>query len=84
MTGDQKQELSEKIKAYRDAVIATQIALAVLVPHDYTELLRAIEHADAFGPLLDPTLWRDKQKAMNEDRKMLEAARAFVEAVRIK
>lgn len=49
------------------------IALA-LTMHDIPGMLRAIDRADTMGPILDPTLWRDKHKAMEEDKKTLEAA----------
>jgi hypothetical protein len=62
------------VETYQSAVQACAIAATLLRQHDIPELLRAIEHADAFGPLLDPTLWRDKHEAMNRDRKLLEAA----------
>lgn len=46
------------------------------------ELIRwaAARHADAFGPILDPTFYREKAGAMEEDRRMLEAALRFVNA----
>lgn len=61
-----KATLDAKIVEYRDALRTVGVAVAMLRQHDYAQLLRDIEHADAFGPLLDPTLWRDKHKAMNE------------------
>lgn len=50
------------------------LAAGILREHDLPMILAAIERADVFGPLLDPTLWRDKHRAMEEDRDMLRAA----------
>ena len=37
----------------------------------------AANRADALGPIVDPTLYREKGKALAEDLQMLEAARSF-------
>lgn len=63
-----------KIKEYQDAVLTAKLCANMLIAHDLSGLLAAIERADAIGPLLDPTLWRDKQKAMEEDAELLRAA----------
>jgi hypothetical protein len=42
--------------------------------HDIPKLLADIERADAVGWAIDPTLYRDKVDAMNEDREVLKAA----------
>ncbi len=65
---------AEKIEEYRSALRTCALAAQLLAQHDIPKLLADIEHADSFGPLLDPTLWRDKHKAMNEDREMFRAA----------
>jgi hypothetical protein len=59
---------------YQAAVRACALVASMLTQYDLPDLLQRIERADAFGPILDPTLWRDKQEAMDEDRKLLEAA----------
>lgn len=59
---------------YRSAVATAQLCAQLLSQHDLPQLLRDIERADAIGPILDPTLWRDKNKAMEEDKELLEAA----------
>lgn len=63
-----------KIQAYRDAVITAQMCAQMLSVHNIDGLLADIATADSVGPMLDPTLWRDKHKAMDEDRELLEAA----------
>ncbi len=63
-----------KIAEYRAAIQAAVVASKMLVIHDVPDLLEAIERAHAVGPMLDPTLYRDKAKAMDEDKEILEAA----------
>lgn len=63
-----------QIDAYQDAVRACALLAGLLLMHDLPGLLRAIERADAIGPLVDPTLWRDKGAAMLQDKELLEAA----------
>ena len=62
------------VETYRAAVIAAKLAAELLAQHPIAELLRAIDRADAIGPILDPTLYRGKQVAMHEDKCILEAA----------
>lgn len=69
-----------KIEEYRQAVMTAALCRQLLAQHDLPVLLRAIESADAFGPILDPTFYREKAGAMEEDRRMLEAALRFVNA----
>jgi hypothetical protein len=59
---------------YRAAVTASAIAASLLSQHDIPALLAAIARADAAGPFIDPTLWREKHQAMTEDKRILEAA----------
>jgi hypothetical protein len=44
------------------------------------EMLRVIERADAFTPLLDPTLWIAGQKPMMRIKRLVEAALALKKA----
>lgn len=67
--------MSEKAEQYRAAlfvVIAAAEALSAI--DDLPQLIQDIDRADAIGPLLNPTLWIGKNKAMGEDREMFEAA----------
>jgi hypothetical protein len=63
----------EKIEEYQAAVQTVALCARMIGEHDLPELLAAIEHADAIGPILDPTLWRDRHGAMHEDKEVLEA-----------
>ncbi|OHD23791.1 MAG: hypothetical protein A2Y38_17015 [Spirochaetes bacterium GWB1_59_5] len=65
---------------YKAAVIAAVTCARMLAQHDIPALLEAIDYAESVGPIIDPTLWRNKAKAMSEDRELLLAAgslRAF-------
>jgi hypothetical protein len=68
------EERQFKIDAHRSAIQAACVCARMLKQYDIPKLLLAIEHADALGPYLDPTLWIKKAKAMLEDKEMLEAA----------
>jgi hypothetical protein len=59
---------------YQSAVKTAALCAQMLAQFDIPELLTAIERGHAFGPILDPTLYRDKAKAMNEDKELLQAA----------
>lgn len=71
-------DVDPKVKAYRDARMACEIAKNLLEHHDFAALIDAIGTADAIGPILDPTLWMKKHEAMDEDRKVFGAAQRFV------
>jgi hypothetical protein len=61
-------------EAYQAAVITCEAARQVLSRLDLPELLSAIEQAEALGPVLDPTLWLEKSRAMAEDKALFRAA----------
>jgi hypothetical protein len=63
-----------KVLEYQAAVRIAALAAALLQEHDLPELLRAIDHSHAVGPILDPTLYREKAGAMELDRELLDAA----------
>lgn len=65
---------------YISARLACEMVKDLLKQHNFSELLSAIDRADTLGPMLDPTLWRDKRQVMMEDRKVFEVAKRFVEA----
>ena len=65
---------SAKVAEYQAAVQAVVLAAKLLRQHPLPDLLRDIERAHAVGPILDPTLYRSKNQAMDEDAKMLRAA----------
>lgn len=56
------------------------IAARTLAEHvDLSAAIAAIDQADALGPIMDPTLYRDKRRAMDEDRDVLSAVKALAE-----
>jgi hypothetical protein len=59
--------------AVRNAALIYQI----IKDQPFAELLEKIGAAEAVGPILDPTLYRDKSKALGEDKKMIEALYSF-------
>lgn len=73
--------MSEQVEEYRAAVTACALACRFLQAHDIPKLLRDIEHAEATGPIFNPTLWIEKHKAMEEDKKLLSAALALRDAM---
>ncbi len=77
MTERTTEEL-EQIDEYQDAVRRVALVASMLADIDFAKLIRAIDHADAVGPILNPTLWRDRHKAMHEDRTLLVAAQNLV------
>jgi len=60
---------------YQAAVLSVVMAARMLLQHDLDAVLAAIDRAGAIGPLLDPTLYREKGQAMQEDRELLMAAK---------
>ncbi len=59
---------------YQGTVRACYFCGQVLAPYDLPAMIKAIEHAETVGPVLDPTLYRDKVNAMLQDKALLEAA----------
>lgn len=73
----------DKIDDYRTALRAAVLAATMLAEHDWKGLIEAIDRADAVGPFLDPTLYRDKAAAMQSNREVFKAAMDFVAAVKL-
>lgn len=67
-------DAATEIETYRAAVTACVMAGQLLAMHDLPKLIRDIDRADAVGPLLNPTLWIQKNQAMKQDRAVLAAA----------
>lgn len=59
---------------YQAAVGSCALVGAMLTEHDIPAMLRAINHSEAMGPMIDPTLYREKIDAMMQDKDLLEAA----------
>lgn len=70
------------IENYRLTVAQAALCARLLAEVPLDEMLAAIERAETTGPILDPTLWREKGRAMREDKALLEAARPLWKAGR--
>lgn len=66
------------IERYQAAVRACAEAVRIVCQHDIPGLLEAIERAHAVGPILDPTLYRDKATMMDQDAELLRSALPLV------
>jgi hypothetical protein len=71
--------VSDKPKVTKEnypATLAGLWAMAQLLEEaPLPEMLAAAERADSIGPLVDPTLYREKGRALAEDIEMLDALR---------
>lgn len=59
---------------YQAAVGSCALVGSMLTQYDLPAMVRAIEYAEAMGPMIDPTLYREKREAMDQDKDLLEAA----------
>lgn len=59
---------------YVDAITGVQIAAGMLREIDLAGVLNAMEHADALGPILDPTLYKAASAKMDQVRALVTAA----------
>lgn len=75
-------ENAGKVEMYRQAVMMAATCAQMLSQYDYAQLLRDISLAESTGPVFDPTLWRSKAQAMEEDKKLIEAAIALAKFAR--
>jgi hypothetical protein len=66
---------------WRLAVIQCHGFKDILQLLDLDKLIEAGNSAGAIGPILDPTLYRDKGDAMECDLAVLKAARTFIGAI---
>lgn len=71
---DNEEKKPNPLEQYQNLVTATSVAANLIGPHDLPKILSAISHAEAVGPIQDPTLWREKSGPMAEDKELLEAA----------
>lgn len=67
---------------YRTTVLTTVLAARALAQLPIVKMLRDIETAEIVGPLMDPTLFREKGEAMRQDKLLLQAALQFLEKIR--
>lgn len=61
-------------KEYQATVKHVALMAQLLAGLDIPAILAAIDRAGAIGPILDPTLYREKNQAMEEDAELLRAA----------
>jgi len=61
-------------ETYQAAVRCAAMTASMLAQWDIPVLLSSIDQAESIGPLVDPTLYREKAEAMREDRDILKAA----------
>src|SRR5713101_4635387 len=66
--------IDEKIEDYRKAIKSCIGAGFLLTEYKLPEILAAINQAEATGPMLNPTLFREKAQALREDKELLKAA----------
>ncbi len=59
---------------YTAAVTACAVAAQLLAGCDLPKMLRAIDRAGVVGPLVNPTLYRDREGAMRQDAELMRAA----------
>lgn len=59
---------------YQAALLCVFQCAQFISTADVPDLLARIERAHSFGALLDPTLYRQKVQAMDQDKEMIEAA----------
>ena len=56
---------------YRGNLVAAYALVGALRSIDLAAMLDAISHAEALGPVLDPTLFREKGQALKEDKAVI-------------
>lgn len=64
----------ERIQEYQAAVTTCASAGSMISLFDLPGILNAIERAHAVGPIVDPTLYREKMGAMQLDAELVKAA----------
>ncbi len=60
---------------YESSLVGTWALAQLVAEAPLEEMLGAAERADAVGAALDPTLYREKHRALHEDIEMLRALR---------
>lgn len=67
---------------YRFAHQNITMAYQLLSALPLQEILAAQQRAHTIGPMLDPTMYRDKMQAMVEDESLFRAALTFVNTIK--
>lgn len=66
--------MSEKIEDHVECIKGAVFAAGVIDNYDMAGALERAKRALEVGPILDPTLWRDKRAALEQDIEILQAA----------
>lgn len=63
-----------KAARYQEGLINAHMLAALVraADIDFGAMLEAIQYADTLGPIVDPTAWMKGEKAMCEDKRVLE------------
>jgi len=62
------------VEEYRMQIGLCITAARIIADTDLPDILKRIELADSLGGIVDPTLWRDRRQAMEEDKRLVKAA----------
>jgi len=71
----------DSAKAYRHALLSCYRIIGQLCALPLDELHAQILRAETLGPILDPTLYRDKADALRQDKQIVEALLAVRKAL---
>jgi len=63
---------------WRSALMSIHLSRSLLEQWDLAGMLDLSIRQDSIGSMLNPTLWRDKHKAAEIDRAVIEAALTFI------
>lgn len=67
------------IDEWQCALHGCAMAAKVIAQYDIPDMLDRMKRAEAVGPILDPTLYREKGQDMERDMELVEAARPLWE-----
>lgn len=73
--------MTDKVALWQGCVMACAGAVQTLSLLPLADLIAAGERSQSMGPLINPTVWRDKNVALAQDLELLKAAQAFVATV---
>ena len=74
--------MPDSFKEYRGELQLIVLAASLIREIDFASRIASIDRADVLGPLIDPTLYRDKSHVMHIDRELFVAAHGFLAAVK--
>lgn len=80
MTATPERDLA--VVEYQDQLKRLALVAQLIRDIPVAKLLADVDRANSIGPILHPTLWREKANAMALDKKLLEAALPLVKWAR--